>query len=597
MELTGVGAAPGIAIGPVWRHAAGATGGPPVLDVGAAAELASAQLMALAARVRAAGRPDDAAILEAQALMAVDPMLLEAIAERAASDPTLSAPPTPPAAAELAAIVVAVAETKADAIAALADETLAARAADVRDVGARIARLVAGRAIELPDRPSIVIGDDLPPSVAVEIADGDLLGMALERGSVTSHAAILARGLGVPAVVAVPGLLAAAAAAEAAGDGPLSAAVDGDVGRVILGPSDRDRAELATLADRRDAEGAEARALRGQPGRTADGVRIALLANIGRVEDAERAIEAGAEGVGLLRTEFLFVGRTAAPSEDEQARVYRLVLEAFGQRPVVIRLIDVGGDKPLPYLRLAPELNPFLGVRGLRLAREHRDVLLEQLRAIARAGAGRAAVPRVMAPMVATIEDVELVHDLVGAALADLDRAGVARAPRLEVGIMIEVPSAALLAPELARRVDFFSIGSNDLTQYVLAMDRTHPKLAAAADALHPAVLRAIRAAVDGARGAGIETAVCGELGGDPVGALVLVGLGIRELSMDAGRLDAVRLALRGRTIAELEDLAAAALSAETAGQVRAIAVARMRARTRLDAPTPAPVSEAGPRA
>jgi phosphocarrier protein FPr len=173
--------------------------------------------------------------------------------------------------------------------------------------------------------------------------------------------------------------------------------------------------------------------------------------------------------------------------------------------------------------------------------------------------------------MVSTIEDVELVHGLVAEALADLDRAGVARAERLEVGIMIEVPSATLMAPELARRVDFFSVGSNDLTQYVLAMDRTHPELAATADALHPAVLRAIRAAVEGARGAGIEIAVCGELAGDRAGALILAGLGIRELSMDAGRLDGIRLALRGVTLARLEALAAAALAAETAGQVRAI--------------------------
>jgi phosphoenolpyruvate-protein phosphotransferase len=318
-----------------------------------------------------------------------------------------------------------------------------------------------------------------------------------------------------------------------------------------------------------------ARALRGQPGRTADGHAIALLANIGRVEDADRALEAGAEGVGLFRTEFLFVGRSAPPSEDEQAAAYRQVLLAFGERPVVVRLIDVGGDKPLPYLRLAPEPNPFLGVRGFRLAHDHRALLLTQLRAIARAGADVPSVPRIMAPMVATIEDVELVREMVDEALADLDRARVPRGRRIDVGIMIEVPSAALMAPELARRVDFFSIGTNDLTQYVLAMDRTHPGLAAAADALHPAVLRAIRVTVDGARAADIEVAACGELAGDPIGSLVLVGLGIRELSMDAGRLDAVRYALRGTTLVELESLAGAALAAETAGQVRALAAAR----------------------
>lgn len=561
MELSGIAAAPGVAIGPVWRHAAGMGTGNPVPDAHVAAERASTELMALAARVRAAGRAGDAAIFEAQAMMALDPMLLAAIADRAARDPSLSTPPTPD---QVAALVEAVAGEQADTIAALEDERLAARAADVRDVGARIVRIVAGRSIALPDVPSIAIADDLPPSIAAEIDDGKLLGIALERGSVTSHAAILARGLGIPAVVGTRGLL------PAAGEHRM-AAVDGDAGRVIFDPTEDELRALKAVVEQRHAAGAAARALRGQPGQTADGHRIELLANIGRPEEVDRALEAGAEGVGLFRTEFLFVGRAAAPSEDEQADAYRRVLEAFGERPVVIRLLDVGGDKPLPYLRLAPEPNPFLGIRGLRLAHQHREVLLEQVRAIARAGAALPVAPRLMAPMVATIEDVELLHELVAAALAELDRRTVARAARLEVGIMIEVPSAVLLAAELAQRVDFFSIGSNDLTQYVLAMDRTHPELASAADALHPAVLRAIRATVDGAASSGIEVAVCGELGGDPLGALVLAGFGIGSLSMDAGRLDDVRLALSRLTLAQLQDIARAALAATTADEVRSI--------------------------
>ena len=561
MELSGIGAAPGVAIGPIWRHSGGTGSGRPVLDVQVAAAEASSQLMALAARVRAAGRASDAGILEAQSLMALDPMLLDAIRARLAAEFGGSAM----TADRLAALVEVVAGDQADTIGSLDDELLAARAADVRDVGARIARIVAGRTIDLPDVPSIAVADDLPPSVAAEIEDGKLLGIALERGSVTSHAAILARGLGIPAVVGARGLLAAAG-----GQGiNVMAAVDGEAGRVIFDPTEDDLRGLQLAVEERHAAGAAARELRGQPGRTADGERIELLANIGRVEEMDRALEAGAEGIGLFRTEFLFVGRAAAPSEDEQAGAYRRVLEAFGERQVVIRLLDVGGDKPLPYLRLAPEPNPFLGIRGLRLAHDHRDVLLEQLRAIARAGAGMPRAPRVMAPMVATMEDVELLHELVGAAEAALDARGIARASRLEVGIMIEVPSAVMLAPELAERVDFFSVGSNDLTQYVLAMDRTHPELAAAADALHPAVLRAIRATVEGAATRGIDVAVCGELGGDPVGALVLAGLGITELSMDAGRLDAVRLALRRLTMDQLREIAREALAARTAEEAR----------------------------
>jgi len=566
MELAGVGAAPGISVGPAWIHAAArGAGARPVLDLRAAAELASAELMSLAGRVRAAGRGDDAAILEAQALMAVDPLLLDALERRAASLDETGDPAD--RAAGLAALVEDVAAETAETLARLPDETLAARAADVRDVGARLARIVSGRALALPDRPSIAVADDLPPSVAAEIPDGHLLGIALERGSATSHAAILARGLGIPAVVGVRGLLAAAST-----DGnAASVALDGTAGRVMFTPTADQLDRLETERQVREAAGAAARALRGQPGRTADGHAVSLLANIGRVEDVDRALEAGAEGVGLFRTEFLYVGRAAAPSEDEQVSAYRQVIEAFGERPVVIRLLDVGGDKPLPYLRLAPEANPFLGIRGVRLAKRHRDLLLAQLRAIWRAGAGLAAVPRVMAPMIATMADVESFRAMVDEAVADLDGAGMERAPRLELGIMIEVPSAALMAAELARRVDFFSVGSNDLTQYVLAMDRTHPELAGAADGIHPAVLRAVRTTVDGARAAGIDVAVCGELAGDPLGSLVLTGLGITELSMDAGRLDAVRFELRQRTLADLEMLADGAVAATSAEEVRAL--------------------------
>jgi phosphoenolpyruvate-protein phosphotransferase len=532
-----------------------------MLDVRAAADRAAADLTALAARVRAAGRESDAEIFEAQAVMALDPMLLDAAEERlgAAGGAEAAGPDGTAAAVEGAARELAA------TLASLPDELLAARAADVRDVGGRIARIVAGRAIALPDRPSIALAEDLPPSVTAEIPEGLLLGIALERGSAVSHAAILARGLGIPAVVAVPGLLGAL-------DGATIVALDGGAGRVVLDPSAAERAALdESAAERRRAVEAAA-ALAGEPGRTSDGHSVPLLANIGRPDDAGRALAAGAEGVGLFRTEFLFVGRSDAPSEDEQAEAYGAVLRAFGERPVVIRLLDIGGDKPVPYLHLPREDNPFLGVRGIRLGTADRALLLTQVRAIARAGAGLATAPHVMAPMVATIEDVELVHSLVQEAFAAIDAAGVERASRLVVGIMIEVPSAALMAEELARRVEFFSIGSNDLTQYVLAMDRTHPALAATADALHPAVLRAIRRTVEGAVAGGIDVAVCGELAGDPAGALLLVGLGIAELSMDAGRIGEVRLALRAHSLAELRTLAVEAIACETAPQVRALA-------------------------
>ncbi len=558
IRLLGVAAAPGVAIGPAWRHAEGA-GEPPLTDIRAAADRAARELEELADRVRRAGRADEAEIFEAQAMMARDPMLLDGAESRAHG---LTEPDS------IAAAVEAEARAAAEMLASLPDELLAARAADIRDVGGRIARIISGRTVRLPDRPSIAIAEDLPPSVAAEIPEGLLLGIALERGSAVSHAAILARALAVPAVVAIPGLLDAVSAI----DEDTLVGLDGTAGRFVLAPDDAAVADLRAESERRRASLAAARELRGQPGRTADGRPVALLANIGRPEDAARALEAGAEGVGLFRTEFLYVGRSDAPSEDEQVAAYAAVFESFGPRPVVVRLIDVGGDKPLPYLRLAAEANPFLGVRGLRLAREDRELQLCQLRAIARAGAESRSVPRVMAPMVATVEDVILLRGLLDEALADLDARGIPRAVHLEVGIMVEVPSAALMAPELARRVDFFSIGSNDLTQYVLAMDRTHPAFATAADAMHPAVLRAVRATVEGATAHGIDVAVCGELAGDPLGALVLVGLGVTELSMDAGRLDEVRATLAGLTHGALESLAHEALRAETAEAVRSVA-------------------------
>ena len=576
MELRGLPAAPGIAVGPVWRYRSGEARGIPLPDVRAAADRASNDLLALAARVRGLGRTDEAAIFDAQALMATDPTLLEE-AERLARAIGV---PDPDA---LAAAVETAARGIAETLAALPDETLAARAADVRDVGARIARILAGREIALPEQPSIAIADDLPPSITAELPPGSLLGIALESGSPVSHAAILSRGLGIPSVVAVRGLLTAVDVAEApreaageTGDGEtLIVTLDGEAGTLVLGPSAAQLTEIEARRERRRRQGEAARALRGRPGRTADGVAIPLLANIGRPEDATRALDAGAEGVGLFRTEFLFIGRSDAPSEDEQVRAYAAVLNAFGpDRPVVVRLADIGGDKAIPYLHLAAEDNPFLGVRGLRLGYDDRALIRTQVRAIARAGAAAGATPRLMAPMVSTFEDVTMLREIVAGALASLDAEGTARAARLVVGIMVEVPSAALSAPELALEVDFFSIGSNDLTQYVLAMDRTNARLAAAADALHPAVLRAIRATVDGAGTSGIPVAVCGELAGDPLGAAVLVGLGVDELSMDAGALDAVRLMLSRVTSADLRELAGVALQARTATEVRAAASA-----------------------
>ncbi len=350
--------------------------------------------------------------------------------------------------------------------------------------------------------------------------------------------------------------------------------MDGGSGEIVLDPGPDEVAEFAARAASMEESRRAAAALRGRRGATADGERVALLANIGSPEDAPRALDAGAEGVGLFRTEFLFMKRQTAPAEAEQVAAYAAAFTAFGpERPVVVRLADIGGDKAIPYLDLPAEANPFLGVRAIRLAAHgSRELLLTQLRAIWRA-AGRAGVtPHVMAPMVATLDDARLLLELRDEARADAAATGDPLPEGMVTGVMVEIPSAAILAPELARIVDFFSIGTNDLTQYTMAADRGNPALGHLQDALHPAVLRLIRDVVAGADESHIPVAVCGELAGDPAGALVLVGLGVDELSADAGSLDGIRAALAAVTRAELDDLAGRALAAGDAETVRAMA-------------------------
>ncbi|MEZ0239718.1 MAG: phosphoenolpyruvate--protein phosphotransferase [Chloroflexota bacterium] len=573
--VQGIGAAPGIAIGPIWLYEpARATVGEPAaagLDPALAIERATAEaareLESLADRLRAAGRTEEAGIFDAQALMAEDDALVAEAVRRARAG-------TP--------LVIAVQEAAAEAaglLAAVEDELLAARAADVRDVGMRVCRILTGTVIELPPVPSVIVGEDIPPSFSAEIPPGLALGFALAAGSRTAHAVILARSLGLPAIVGAAGVCEAAAEALDGPAAPVTGAMDGETGEVFLDVDETLAGELRARQRRLVERRARAATLREQPGATADGRRVLLVANIGTPDEAARALEAAAEGVGLFRTEFLFLSRASAPTEAEQVAAYRRVLAVFGpDRPVVIRLADIGGDKPIPYLGLPAEANPFLGVRAIRLAYAAPQLLQTQLRAIWRAGGLAGIVPHVMAPMVSTIEDVELLHTLRDAARREVVDAGEPCADAMVTGIMVEVPSAALLAPELAARVDFMSIGTNDLTQYVFAADRGNAALASMQDALHPAVLRAIAMIVAAGREAGIPVAVCGELAGDPAGACVLVGLGVSELSADAASLDELRATLASVSSSELEGLAKAALRAPDATVVRALAESVMAA-------------------
>lgn len=441
----------------------------------------------------------------------------------------------------------------------LDDPVLAGRAVDLSDVGQRVLRHLLGKAEEHPVdlyTPAILIADDLTPSDTAALDPDMILGLCTAKGGPTSHTAILARGLGLPALVGTgDGVLDVA-------DGTL-AILDGANGKLYLKPGEADMQAARDLQQQLQRQQDAAHSNRFAPARTPDGHQVEVAANINRAADVAQAIEAGAEGVGLMRTEFLFLARASAPSEEEQFEAYRDMARTLNGRPLIIRTLDIGGDKEVPYLNLPKEDNSFLGIRGIRLCLARPDLFLPQLRAIYRASAyGRI---HLMFPMIATLEDWEQARARAEEVRQEL------HAPSIPLGIMIEVPSAALLADHFAREVDFFSIGTNDLTQYTLAMDRLHPQLAKQADALHPAVLRMIEKTVQAARNAGKWVGVCGGIAGDPKGAALLMGLGVSELSVSVPSVAAVKAHIRGLSYEEMQRQAQRALQCRTAAEVRSL--------------------------
>ncbi len=439
---------------------------------------------------------------------------------------------------------------------------LAARATDLLDIGQRVLRLFAGAVrhpFELPPGEWILVADDLTPSDTAHINPKNVVGLCTSSGGPTSHTAILARARGLPTVVA------AKETVLALPQGTL-AVLDGSAGRMYPEPGDELLASAREFRAARARKQARADAERFRPAVLTDGHRVEIAANIGEASEAATAIEAGAEGVGLLRTEFMFLCRETAPTEEEQFLVYCEVIAALGGLPLIIRTFDIGGDKVAPYLDLAPEVNPFLGVRGIRLSLRRPDVFRIQLRALYRAAAtAKPGTVKIMFPMIATLEDLRSAK-----AAAEEVRAEVG-APACEFGIMVEVPSAVLMARELAREVAFLSIGTNDLTQYALAIDREHPELGREADSLHPAVLRLIDQTVRAAQSEGKWVGVCGGAASDPIGAMLLTGLGVSELSISIPSLATVKACLRGYSSTELKTLARRALGCSTATEVRAL--------------------------
>ncbi len=563
-ELIGIPASPGVAVGPAALYR------PRLPEVVArrvespadewqrllaAVDEARGEIEALYRQAQTQVGREEAAIFEAHLLFLEDPATLEDTRDLIMSESLNAEAAWQRETAALAA-----------AFAGLDDDYMRARAADIEDVGRRVLRRLMG--VEPPAldfaEPSILIATDLTPSDTARLDPERVLAICTELGGATAHSAILARALGIPAVVGLGRDVWQVAEGQ-------HVAVDGDAGALWPAPDD---AQLATFTARRAAwQAAQRRAkAAGQAAAmTQDGFAVEIAANIGHPNDVGAALEYGAEGVGLFRTEFLFMDRTGAPSEEEQYEAYASAARLLGQRPLIIRTLDVGGDKPLPYLDLGQEANPFLGWRAIRFCLQRPDIFMPQLRAILRASVhdGWAHNVKIMFPMIGTLSEVRAAKAMLDAARRELRAEGRAFDEALEVGIMIEVPSAVAIADQLAREVDFFSVGTNDLTQYVMAADRGNAHVAGLASALQPAVLRMVRDAAAAAHAAGIPIGMCGELAGNPLATAVLLGLGLDELSMSAPSIPAVKERVRGLTMDEARRIAGDVLALETADEVQ----------------------------
>ncbi len=548
-KLHGIAAAPGQVAAPAWRwaesrvHESGAdlTGETGINRLEIAIRNVKAALATKATGLETSGAAAEAGILQAQALMLDDPALLDG-----ASSLIRKGRPADAAVAETMAPF-------AEMLRASDDEVFKARAADVEDVVEQLRRALHGVSDmpAPPAKPSIVVARDLAPSQTAGLDRTLVVGFATEQGTATAHTAILARALGLPAVVGIAGLV------DAVADGQFLL-LDGDQGTLVIDPPAESVAQVAgptrLVAD-------------AEPAITKDGRRIDIGCNAANLEDAQRAAAAGADGIGLLRSEFLFLGSDRLPTEAQQVAMLEQVMTAMAPRPVILRTLDVGADKPLPALPQPPEANPALGVRGLRLQLLRRpDLLMDQLRAALRVA--RSHPLRLMFPMVSTVDELRQAKEMLTAAVREVgqDRSP---APPIELGIMVEVPAAAIAADQLAKEVDFFSLGTNDLTQYVFAADRLSPDLAPLADSLHPAMLRLIDQVVRYAHRERRWVGVCGEMASDLSAVPLLIGLGIDELSVHPPLVARIKATVRGLDAAECARMATAALQLDSGTAVR----------------------------
>ncbi|HAX86707.1 MAG TPA: phosphoenolpyruvate--protein phosphotransferase, partial [Cyanobacteria bacterium UBA11370] len=555
--LSGIPTSPGIAIGPATLYQPKLPELPePLLDdpkrswqeLQTAIKTAQNQIQTLHQKVATS---EEAAIFDAHLLILQDPTLLEATHQQIFEHSLCAA-----------AAWHTVIEQTVNTYKKLDDPYLKARAVDVSDVGQRVLRLLTGIVAVLPDmqEPGILIATDLTPSSTVELDPNKVLGICTVAGSAMSHAAILARSLGIPAVMGVGNELLHVE------NGTLLA-LDGETGNVWIEP---DEAHLKELQIKRDSKLNTIQASRPnahESAKTKDGHSVKIMANIGGLSDVEIALKNGAEGVGLLRSEFIYLQRTSLPTEDELLEVYQAIAQSLSPHPLIIRILDIGGDKPLPYLNLEPETNPFLGWRGIRLLLDYPELLKTQLRAILRASYGYSI--KIMFPMIASVREIRAAKVVLSTVQTELRQAGIPFNGTMEVGIMIEVPSSVTIADQLATEVDFFSIGTNDLSQYSMAADRTNPKVASLADALEPAILRMIQQTIIAAHNVGIWVSVCGELASSSVATPILIGLGVDELSMNPLAIPGVKATISQFSMNEAEAIAHHVLQLDSAQSVR----------------------------
>lgn len=505
-----------------------------------AVEIAVSQLEQLAQQVATNVGEAEAEIMRAQALMASDPGFVEDVKTRISLNLV---------SAETA--VQEVSEEQARMLESLEDEYLAARAADMRDVGRRILAALTGAAdrsvlLGALEPGSVVVADDLAPSETAAMDIRNVVGIVLDGGGRTSHTAILARSMGIPAVM---GLGNATSAIE---DGSL-VLVDGNKGIVMVNPEGAEVKEFEAALAEDQRRKRELALLRDLPAITSDGHIIELASNIGGAGEIQLVLDSGSDGVGLFRTEFMFIDRNNPPSEEEQFEVYRKVLSELAPRPVVIRTLDAGGDKYIPYLNLPDEENPFLGFRAIRLCLKEKELFRAQLRALLRASVY--GTLRIMFPMVADIHELRAAKREYEIVKAELESEGIPVADNVQVGIMIEVPSAAIQADVLAQECDFFSIGTNDLVQYTMACDRGNPMVAYLSDPFYPAVLRLIARTVEEGHRQGIWVGMCGEMAGMPPAVPLLLGMGIDELSMAPASVPRAKEIIRGMSYEEARQI------------------------------------------